>query len=203
VSTSTVPNAVETVVSTAGLYRLSVDQYHEMIRAGVLKHDDRVELLEGYLVLKMTKNSPHIVATELLQDALARLVPAGWYLSMQNPVTTSDSEPEPDAKVVRGQPRDYLNRRVGPKDTALVIEVADASLAEDRTTKKRIYARAAISTYWIVNLPERRVEVYGDPTGSSDRPDYRQHQDYRPGDQIPVVIDEREVGRISVDDLLP
>ena len=160
-----------------------------MIREGILTEDDRVELLEGLLVAKMTKNPPHIVATDLLQAALPRIVPAGWFVSMQNPVTMEDSEPEPDARVVRGQPRDYVGRRAGPGDAALVVEVADTSLPSDRGIKKRIYARAGIACYWIVNLSDGRLEVYDDPTGPAEEPDYRRRREYGPTDAVPLVIE--------------
>ena len=134
-------------IAVDSLYRLSVAQYHAMIRAGVLTDEEPVELLDGLLVCKISKNPPHIVATELLQRALSRLVPEGWYVSMQNPVTTPSSEPEPDAKVVKGNPRDYLKRKPGPRRVPLALEVADNSLKRDRTVKKRIYAAARIPTY--------------------------------------------------------
>ena len=185
------------------LWRLSVDQYHRMIREGILTEDDRVELLEGLLVAKMTKNPPHIVATDLLQAALPRIVPAGWFVSMQNPVTMEDSEPEPDARVVRGQPRDYVGRRAGPGDVALVVEVADTSLPSDRGIKKRIYARAGIAYYWIINLSDGRLEVYDDPTGPAEEPDYRGRRDFGPLDTVPLMIEGREVGRLDVRELLP
>ncbi len=118
------------------LYRLSVEAYHAMIRAGILTEDDSVELLDGLLVLKMAKNPPHVVATELLQRALSRVVPEGWYVSMQNPVTTQSSEPEPDGKVVKGDPRTYLKRKPGPRNVPIAIEVSDNSLRRDRTVKK-------------------------------------------------------------------
>src|SRR5205807_1872227 len=126
------------------LYRLSVAQYHAMIDAGILTEEDSVELLEGILVSKMPKKPPHIVATELVQRVLSRVVPEGWYVAMQNPITTKSSEPEPDAKVVKGDPRDYRKRKPGPRNVPLATEVADTSLKRDRTVKKRIYAAARI-----------------------------------------------------------
>jgi hypothetical protein len=83
------------------------------------------------------------------------------------------------------------------------VEVADTSLAQDRGNKKRLYARAAIPIYWIVNLLERQVEVYADPTGPAEEPDYRQQQVYREGDTVPVVLDGEEVGSLAVRELLP
>ena len=89
------------------IYRLSVEQYHAMARAGILDEGARVELLEGWLVPKMTQNPPHVLVSGLIHDALAGLVPVGWHVRSGNPVTTTDSEPEPDLAVIRGSRRDY------------------------------------------------------------------------------------------------
>ena len=105
--------------------------------------------------------------------------------------------------VIRGDPDDYPDLHPGPDEVALVVEVADSTLRRDRSTKKRIYARAGIPVYWIANLIESRFEVYTDPTGPADQPDYRQRQEYGPDDEIPVVLDGVEVGRLLVRDLLP
>jgi len=84
-----------------------------------------------------------------------------------------------------------------------VMEVADTSLDQDRGTKKRIYAEAGIVIYWIVNLVDRHVEVYTDPTGPADVPDYRHRRDYDPAEEIPLVLDGAEAGRLPVHELLP
>lgn len=185
------------------IWRLSVEQYHEMIRAGILTDDDPVELLEGWLVVKMPKNPPHRLATQLTRAALERLLPAGWFVDAQEPITTETSEPEPDVMLVRGDPRQYGDRHPGAQDLALVVEVAETSLTRDRGMKKRLYARTKIPVYWIVNLVDGWIEVYTDPTGPAAEPDYRQHRDYGPADELPVVIEGKEVGRLAVRDLLP
>jgi Uma2 family endonuclease len=194
------PAAVEDIEE---IWRLSVDQYHAMIDAAILDEDDPVELLEGLLVTKMSKNTAHVLAKRLLLEALRAILPAGWFLDEQDPVTTADSEPEPDTAVIRGSPRDYSVRHPGPEDVAIIIEVADSSLRRDRGRKKRLYARASIREYWIVNLIDRQVEVYTDPTGPGKQPDYRQHRDYAASDAVPVIVDGREVGRLTVTNLLP
>ena len=146
-------------VPTDLIWRLSVNQYHQMVCAGILTEEDPVELLAGWLVPKMPKNPPHRVATRLLRQALERVVPAGWYVDSQEPITTADSEPEPDVVVVRGETRQYLDRHPGPQDVALIIEVADTTLQRDRVLKQRIYAAAGIPVYWIVNLLDNQLEV--------------------------------------------
>jgi Uma2 family endonuclease len=183
--------------------RLSVEQYHDMIRNGILSPDNPLELLEGWLVTKMPKNPPHRFSTRALRKALEKILPPGWIVDSQEPVTTAESEPEPDISVIRGNEDDYRARHPDPKDVGMTSEVADTTLLRDRTWKKRIYARARIPVYWIVNLIDRQVEVYTDPTGPAAEPDYRQRQDYLPGDSVPVVVDGREIGRLAVSDLLP
>jgi Uma2 family endonuclease len=198
-----VPTQRDAEIPEVPIYRLTVAQYHAMAQAGILGEDDPVELLEGWLVRKMTKYPPHTLGTLLVRRALERLLPDRWYVNSQEPITTSESEPEPDVFVARGNPRDYGERHPGPAETPLVIEVADSSLHQDRSTKKRIYARAGIAAYWIVNLVERKIEVYLEPTGDADAPDYGVRQLYGPADVVPVVLDGVEVGHIPVQQLLP
>jgi Uma2 family endonuclease len=164
--------------------------------------DDPIELLEGWLVSKMPKNPPHRTVTRRAFDSIARLLPAGWYVDSQEPITTPDSEPEPDVIVVRGESEQYFDRHPGPEDLALVIEVADSTVHRDRTLKKRIYARARISCYWIINLPEKQIEVYMSPSGTGSQPSYKERQDYFLTDDLPLVLDGQEVGRLPVRDLL-
>ena len=205
VTRQTVRPSVETgaAVPPDVIWRLSVDQYHAMIHAGILTDDDPVELLEGWLVAKMPKNPLHRAVTRMIRQVLERLVPAEWYVDSQEPITTDDSEPEPDVVVVRGETRHYLDRHPGPNDIGLVIEVADTTLQRDRGFKKRLYARAGIPVYWIVNLSDNQCEVYTEPSGPEPQPDYRQRQDYGRSDVMPVVLAGVEVGRIAVQEFLP
>lgn len=182
---------------------LTVEQYHAMARAGILEEGAPIELLEGYLVEKMTKHPPHSVATQLVQDVLRHVLPPGWRVMAQAPITLADSEPEPDISVVRGDARRYLTRHPGPTDVALVVEVADSSLAIDRGSKQRIYARAGIPVYWIVNLNDRCVERFANPIGPARNPRYTTAEVYAAGEQIPLEIDGAEIGLIAVDDILP
>jgi Uma2 family endonuclease len=190
------------ILPTEPIWRMSVERYHEMIEAGILTEDDPVELLEGWLVEKMPKNSPHRKANRRMRLILERLAPAGWFVDAQEPITTADSEPEPDLAVIRGDPKAYSNHP-GPQDLALVVEVLDATLQRDRTTKQRIYARARVPVYWIVNLVDGRIEVYTDPTGPAEKPSYRQRNHYGPADEVPVIIEGCEIGRIAAREVLP
>ncbi len=198
-------SAVESVAAIPNdlIFRLSIEQYHAIIQAGILTDDDSVELLEGWLVFKMPKNPPHRVTTRLVRTALENILPRGWYVDSQEPITLSNSEPEPDLVVVRGDTRQYLDRHPGAEDIALIIEVSDTTLQRDRTVKKRIYARAGIAIYWIVNLVEGLVEVYSQPLVEVEQPDYSQRLDFGRSAVIPIIIEGREIGAIAVNSLLP
>lgn len=185
------------------IWQLSVDQYHQMIQTGILTDDDPVELLAGWLVTKMPKNPPHRLVTQLTREALASLLPVGYYVDDQEPMTTDESEPEPDVMIVRGLRRDYRDCHPGPRDIAVVIEVSDTTLQRDRTLKKQIYARGSIPIYWIINLPEQQIECYTHPSGPAEQPDYQQRHDYHPSEHIPVRIGEQIIGQLTIADLLP
>lgn len=122
---------------------------------------------------------------------------------MQEPITTADSEPEPDLSVVIGSPRDYFLRHPQPAEIALVVEVSDATLAQDRTLKKKLYAAAAIPVYWLVNLPDKQIELYSNPLTTVSGPDYGQRHTYGLPDLIPVTIAGETTGHMAVADLLP
>jgi Uma2 family endonuclease len=184
--------------------RFSVAEYHRMIDSGILTDEDRVELLEGWIVPKMTRNPPHDTVIALLVNrVIGPRLPEGWHCRGQSAVTTADSEPEPDVAVVRGTERDFLKRHPGPKDMALVIEVAETSIRRDRTIKARLYARARIAHYWIVNLPQARVEVYSEPSGPADEPTYAQRRNYGRTRDVPLVLNGEAVAQIPVRELLP
>jgi Uma2 family endonuclease len=190
-------------VTFADLLKLTVEQYHHMGETGVLTPDDRVELLEGLLASKPMKNPPHRIATAKTRNALAALLPAGWYLDSQEPITLDDSEPEPDLAIVCGKTEDYDTRHPGPTEVALLVEVADTSLARDRDWKKRVYARNNIPVYWIVNLVDRVLETYSAPSGPVLTPDYGTAKFLTPADRADVLIAGTVVGSVAVVNLLP
>lgn len=182
----------------------TVDEYHRLIETGILTDEDAVELLEGWIALKMPRNPPHdAVLSRLLNRILGPRLPGGWFCRGQSAMSTADSAPEPDVAVVRGDEFDYLNRHPTAADMALVVEVADTTLARDRGLKARIYARAGVPVYWIVNLGDAVVEAYTDPTGPAGEPAYRRRQDFAAADVLPLLLEGREVGTIPVRELLP
>jgi hypothetical protein len=182
--------------------RFTVEEYHKLGEIGVLTENDRVELIHGWIVPKMTIDPPHNYAVTALMESLQALQVPNTTIRVRQPITTTDSEPEPDVALVVGSRADYKARNPKPSECILVAEVADSSLQEDQTTKLELYARAKVAVYWIVNLIDRRVEVYTEPRGGKN-PVYKKHVDYGPEDAVPVVIAGKELGRIPVKELLP
>jgi Uma2 family endonuclease len=172
-----------------------------MIDEGIFAADDRVELLDGWIVKKMTQNPPHAAALDMCQDALRPLLPAEWRLLEQKPVRMPGSQPEPDLIIVRGPVRRYAKRHPEPADIAVVLEVADTTVEEDRVYKGGLYARARIPVYWIINLGEAVVEVYTGPKRGKI-PGYQHRRDYGKDDSIPLIVAGQELGLIPVSNLL-
>lgn len=188
---------------TPRIRRFTVDEYHRLIEDGYFAHDERFELLEGWIVAKVSRNPVHDAALSIAKKVLDRAVPVGWHVRVQSGFTTTDSEPEPDLAIVRGDERDYVARHPGPADTALLVEVANTSLPEDREIKARIYAGAGVPAYWIVNLNDRAVEVYTDPSGAAPSAAYATRKDYRAGDALRLSIPSTTDVNLAVVDMLP
>ena len=141
------------------IHRFTVDQYHQLGESGLLTPDDRVELLEGWIVEKMNHGPAHGFVVRFLNNWLQSQIPSGWICQCQLPITTLRSEPEPDLAVVRGLITDFRDRHPSGSDCRLLIEVADSSLQKDRA-KGVIYFSAGVEEYWIVSLEEKCLERY-------------------------------------------
>lgn len=182
--------------------RFTVDEYHWLIEHGFFASDERFELLEGWIVAKMSRNPVHDAAIDVALHLLMRLMPAGWHVRCQSGFTTIDSEPEPDLVVVRGEGRDYIARHPGPPDAAVVIEIANTTLADDRELKGRLYARAGVGVYWIVNLIDRTIEVYSQPSPAGV-PAYARRDVFAIEQAVTFSVDSARVGPIPVAQLMP
>jgi Uma2 family endonuclease len=177
-------------------------EYERLVELGLFQRDP-LELVGGQLIVAEPQSAYHASSVRRVDYAIRGALPPGWIVSIQAPVSLDDeSEPEPDLAVLRGKPGDYSAAH--PTHPALVIEVAESSLAFDRRDKGSLYARAQLPEYWIVNLVERVLEVYRDP-----RPDptasygwrYRSVESVTPPAVIvPVSLASVE---IPVSDLLP
>src|SRR5262249_17287673 len=146
-------------------------------------------LIEGYVELKMQRNPAHDGSIDLVNGRLGSVLPAGWFIRAQQAIELSDSQPEPDVSVVRGNRRSFVARHPAPADVGMLPEISDSSLDRDRNDKGRIYARARIPVSWIINLLDRQVEVYTDPSGPTATPAYAKRQIFKVGDAVPVVLD--------------
>ena len=173
-----------------------------MIDCGVLAEDAPVELLSGFLIQKITKNPPHRLCTRLVREALDEIVPNSWYVETQEPITLSDSEPEPDLVIIQGNPRDYPDRHPNATEVALIIEVADSTLERDRTIKQTIYAAAGIPEYWIINVRDRQVEIYQSPIQNNENYRYQQKLLVTQG-PIEIILNDQSIGSILVNDCFP
>jgi Uma2 family endonuclease len=203
-STITAPKPVATPrVPPFPVQQLTVQKYHEMIQKGILTEDDAVELLEGWIVPKMPRDPEHDTAIDLIAAALRLILPQGWRVRVQSAITTDDSEPEPDIAVVYGELRAFVTQHPRVGDIGLLAESSRSSLGIDSVDKPRIYARAGIAVYWVVNLIDRQVEVFTDPDPHANPPAYRNRQAYRHGQMIPVSLRGQTIGNVAVQDLLP
>lgn len=187
----------------AGFHRFTVDEYHKLIEVGILTENDQLELIDGYLVEKMPHDPIHDGTLQKVNRRLLRLLPSGWEARVQMAITLSRSEPEPDLAIVRESTDSYMSRHPGGSDFGLVVEVSNTSLDSDRDDKIPMYARDGIPVYWIVNLVDRQVEVYEQPTGASPSPTYGSQKICKSGDSISVVLGSVNAGAVAVVDLLP
>lgn len=181
-------------------YRLTVDQYEAMVDAGILTKHDRLELIEGLLVAKMTRKPDHSVGSEKCRRRIDRALPPGWHTRHEQPIRIPprDSEPEPAIAVARGEVEDYEARHPVPADIALVVEIAWSSIAADRALA-RTYGGGGIPVYWIVNVVDRQLEVYAGPTEGA----YPEPTVLPESATVELTIAGDTVARIPVADLLP
>ena len=177
-------------------------EYDRLVALGVF-HGEPIELIGGQLVVAEPQYPYHASAISAADYALRAVLPPGWIVRVQAPVSLDDeSEPEPDLAVVAGRPADY--REAPPARPVLAVEVAESSLDFDRQQKSSLYARAGVADYWIVNLVDRVLEVYRDPEPDPSAPygwRYRSITALAPPAVVaPLAFTSR---RIAVADLLP
>ncbi|HEV8586313.1 MAG TPA: Uma2 family endonuclease [Methylomirabilota bacterium] len=185
-----------TTERTRGLRRV---EYEALVERGFFD-EERLELLDGVLVVKEPQGSRHSAVVLLIQDALARAFGARYHVRPQMPVALDErSEPEPDLCVVRGRIEHYL--RGHPSTPVLVVEVSESSLKKDRLRKAALYARAEIADYWVVNLLDDVVEIYRRPEKTPGGWGYRSVRVLRRGTSITPLAARR--ARIRVSALLP
>jgi Uma2 family endonuclease len=160
--------APDVPVAEPHVYRWTRDEYYKMAEAGLFdgKH---VELIEGLIIEMSPMRSRHRTSVVLTGDALRKVFSQGYFISTQCPLNLGEaSEPEPDVAVIAGNVRDYVDAH--PTTAALIVEIAETSLAYDRTYKMSLYAKAGILDYWIVNIMDRQLEVHRNPRVDTTQP---------------------------------
>jgi len=145
--------------------RWSTAEYYLLAEAGILRDDERVELIDGEILLHMSPiNSPHRVAVYKTVRRIEAAAGAGYYVDAQMPISLADGqEPQPDVFVARGMVENYADHHPSPRDLVLVVEVSDTSIAFDRTRKAALYGAAGIGEYWLIDLKARALEVRRSP----------------------------------------
>jgi hypothetical protein len=183
------------------IYRLTIAQLKKMVEIGILHGDDRVELWDGWLVSKYSQSVAHSYAAMVLQGRFHRMLGEEWWVRIRAAVICKQSLLEPDLAVIRDHPR-YGKHWPHAKGFEFAIEISDAELSRDQNYKLPIYAAAGMPKLLIVNLIDRRVEVYSNPHGGK-KPNYKQRVDYGPSESVSIEVGGDKVGIIRVSSLLP
>ncbi|PYN93989.1 MAG: Uma2 family endonuclease [Candidatus Rokuibacteriota bacterium] len=144
--------------------RFTRAEYYRMAEVGILGRRDRVELISGEIIEMSPIGRRHQAFVDNLGALLVLRLADRAIVRVQGPVALADdTEPEPDLTVLRRRPVPYKEREAWAEDALLIIEVADTSLAYDRSTKLRLYAEAGIPEYWVVDSAAETVDVYREP----------------------------------------
>lgn len=174
------------------------EEYHRMLDAGILAEDDAVELLDGQIFAMSPQRPPHTTATKRTYDYLKSLLLDRADVRSQSPIALSPaSEPEPDIAVVEIDVIEYSDRHPQPNEILLLIEVADSTLTRDLGEKARAYAQANVQDYWVVDVRERVVHVFRQPSGNT----YQQKQKLSEGD-VPSLLAFPDID-VALDQMLP
>ena len=176
-------------------------EYHRMSELGILKANERTELIAGQILSMAAKGTPHVTTLRLLAVALDTLLGVpfndqSFFVSTQDPIQLDDfSEPEPDLTIVRGKILDFIDRHPGPSDIVLVIEVADSTLKYDCEVKDKLYAKAGIEDYWVVDVKKRQLNIFRNPTPGG----YTSHLILSQADSIaPLAFPDRNLSLTDI-----
>ena len=202
--TPTQPAQTETAgisksVSTSPEHRkFTVDEYYRMAEVGILRPDERVELIDGEIILMAPMGNPHATGVRRLERVWHDTAGNAVTVSGQCPIRLSEyADPEPDVAILRYREDDYSGKPPSADDVLLIIEVSDTTLAYDRDVKAVLYAQANIPETWVMNLSDDCIESFTEPSSEG----YSRHTVYQRGDRIsPSTISGVE---FAVEDLLP
>jgi Uma2 family endonuclease len=184
--------------------RWSKAEYHKMWEMGLFNDWPYIELIDGEIIQMPQAGPPHVVSVDMVQEVLLAIFPRQRYwVRVQAALDMGpDSELGPDVAVVDGPRSSYTTRT--PTTALLVVEVSDTTLSIDRGRKSRVYARAGIADYWVVNLNARQLEVHRRPVADATVPEGHRY------DEITVLDETATVSPLAapqavirVADLLP
>ncbi len=180
------------------LRQITVEEYDLMIKTGVFDENDQVELLNGAIVEKMPKGTNHANYNDIIATLLIQQLGNKVCVRNQNPIWLDEfSEPEPDIVLVELPFQKYFKAHPTPNEIYLILEVSDSTLGYDRNTKGEAYARAGICQYLVLNVPEKLLEDYREPSANG----FQSKQTYRTGQQFNLVAFP-EIS-LNVSDFLP
>jgi Uma2 family endonuclease len=145
----------------------TVEDYSRMSDLGILDPGERTELIAGQIVLMNAKGTSHVISLQLLAIEIHRQLGTTALIRTQDPIRLDNfSEPEPDLAIVKGSILNYAQAHPIPVDIHLVIEVADSTLRQDCEVKDKLYARSSIAEYWVIDIKNRQVHIFRDPTAT-------------------------------------
>jgi Uma2 family endonuclease len=163
------------------MHQFTAEEYHLMARGGAFVHDASVELLDGKIIDMFPIGPFHSGTVSRLIQIFERANRDRWITSVQNPVRLNlGYEPQPDLALLKPRDDFYTEVTAGPKDVLLLVEVSESSVQVDRKDKVPAYARARIPEVWLINVPEKKVEVFRAPRGGN----YVMRFEARPGDPL-------------------
>ena len=196
--TTNPPETPTSAVPTRERRKFTVAEFYCMAEVGILGPDERVELIEGDIIVMAPIGPGHAGSVDIIGNLFVRKLDEGFIVRSQNPIHLDDgSEPQPDIVVVRRRDDYYTAAHPTPADILLIVEVAQSSLEYDRDIKAHLYGRNAIPETWVKNLPEDCIERFTQPGPEG----YAQHTVHRRGETItPVSFPDLE---LAVKDLLP
>ena len=197
-TTTTTTTPVKVPQAIRETRKFTVDEYFQMVKAGILQDGERVELIEGEILVMAPMDYPHFSGIMRHNRVFGRLAGERFAILVQAPLPLGGgSAPEPDLALLKYREDDYAGGFPSPDDVLLVIEVSDSSLNYDLNIKAHIYGRAMIPETWVLNLPGDCLERFTEPGPNG----YAQHTTLRRGDKVtPVALPDME---LEVEDLLP
>ncbi|MDJ0520119.1 MAG: Uma2 family endonuclease [Trichodesmium sp. MO_231.B1] len=177
--------------------QFTVKEYHQMAKVGILKEDERVELIAGEIVKMASIGIPHASCVRRLDGIFNKLLSGKAIFDTQNPIDLNDeSEPQPDLVLLRWREDYYAGKHPQPEDIFLLIEVVDSTIKYDWEVKIPLYAENGIFEVWLIDINQELVEVYPQIVGNS----YQQQEQFFRGDRL--IIQAFDDVSLTVDEIL-